>query len=133
MQPPQGVISRTLGMADFSDAVDQAPEGIGILLYQHSFIRAHAKNDLRRAAQRTRLVRQTCLGEFQSMAAEGDLGWRDHRHFGFGHQLPDPVDGLRKALPGLGLVGPMHQPGPDVAAVRDLDFLEMVVAVFQFV
>ena len=32
-----------------------------------------------------------------------------------------------------GFVRPVHQPGPHVAAVRNLDFLEVVFPIFQFV
>jgi hypothetical protein len=127
------MISRTIGMTHFSHAVHQAAEDIRVLLSEHALVRARSKDNLGRAAKRAEMVRQACPGEFQSMATEGNLGGRNHRHFGFRHKLPDPPNHFREPLPGRGLIGPVHQPGPYVAAIRNLDFLKMILTIFQFV
>src|ERR1700690_3383728 len=46
MQSPERMISRTLGMTDFSDAVNQKTELGCVVLDQHSFVRAYSKPDL---------------------------------------------------------------------------------------
>jgi hypothetical protein len=104
-------------MPDFAHTMHQLPEDSGVLLFQHFFVGAHTKHELRFVLQSTGLMRQTSFGELQSVTPEGEFCRRDCRHFRLWHQFPNPVDRFRETLAGLGFVRPMHQPRPDVATV----------------
>jgi hypothetical protein len=108
-------------------------EGGRIFLFEHAFLRAHAKHDFLTAAKRSGLGGNSGPREFQPVPAEGDLSRGRHGHVAFRKQAQYPLNRIGEPIEGCSFFWTTCQAGRDVSAISEVDLDEFVVSFIEFV